>query len=77
MAKRTNMKTLSDTELTKTLADTRKDLREHRFAAAGSRPKDTNSLKKARKSIARVLTEQRVRHASPAGSVSPDSRPSK
>lgn len=55
------MKTLSDTELAKTLADTRKDLHEHRFAAAGSRPKDTNSLKKARRTIARALTEQRAR----------------
>ena len=63
MAKQTHMKTLSDTELTKTLADTRKDLHTHRFANAGSRPKDTNSLKNARKIIARVLTEQRARLA--------------
>ena len=55
------MKTLSDTELAKILADTRKDLREHRFAAAGSRPKDTNALTKARKQIARALTETSVR----------------
>lgn len=61
MAKRTHMKALSDTELQKILADTRKDLHEHRFAAAGSRPKDTNSLKKARKTIARALTEQHSR----------------
>jgi len=61
MAKQTNMKTLSDTELVKTLTDIRKDLREHRFAAAGSRPKDTNALSKARKQIARVLTEQTAR----------------
>ncbi len=57
MAKKQNMKSLSETELTKLLADTRKDLREHRFAAAGARPKDTNSLKKARRQIARALTE--------------------
>lgn len=61
MAKQTHMKTLSDTELVKTLTDTRKELHGHRFAAAGSRPKDTNALKKARKVIARALTEQRAR----------------
>ena len=55
------MKTLSDTELQKILADTRKNLREHRFTAAGSRPKDTNALAKARKQIARALTEMRAR----------------
>lgn len=61
MAKQAHMKTLGDTELMKTLADTRKELYTHRVAAAGSRPKDTNSLKKARKMIARVLTEQNAR----------------
>ncbi len=61
MAKRTNMKSLSDTELGKLLGDTRKDLYAHRFAAAGARPKDTNALKKARRTIARVLTEQGAR----------------
>jgi ribosomal protein L29 len=68
MAKQTNMKPLSDTELTKMLADTRKDLHTHRFSAAGSRPKDTNSLKKARKIIARVLTEQNTRMRAPSTS---------
>ena len=58
------MKTLSDTELRKILVDTRSDLRTHRFAAAGSRPKDTNDLAKSRKVIARALTELRVRRAS-------------
>jgi ribosomal protein L29 len=77
MAKRIHMKALSDTELTKTLADTRKELHEHRFAAAGSRPKDTNSLTKARKTTARVLTEQRVRTTSATASVSSGSHPAK
>jgi ribosomal protein L29 len=61
MAKKTTMKTLQDTELTKLLADTRKDLYGHRFAAAGARPKDTNALSKARKIIARIHTELRAR----------------
>lgn len=55
------MKNKSDAELAKTLAEAREELRAHRFAAAGSRPKDTNALSKARKQIARVLTEQRAR----------------
>ena len=55
------MKTLGDPELAKTLSDARKDLHSHRFAAAGSRPKDTNVLRKTRKVIARVHTEIRSR----------------
>lgn len=55
------MKTLGDVELTKILAETRKELFEHRLAAAGSRPKDTNALKKSRRTIARALTEMRAR----------------
>ena len=77
MSKHTHMKTLSDTELIKTLADPRKELHGHRFAAAGSRPKDTNALQKARRTIARALTEQNARNTSAAASTSPDSRPTK
>lgn len=51
----------TDAELAKLLADTRSSLRTERFAAAGARPKDTNSPKKLRKAIARVLTEQGFR----------------
>jgi ribosomal protein L29 len=61
MAKRQSMKTLGDAELAKVLADTRKELFGHRLAAAGSRPKDTNVLKKSRRTVARVLTEMRAR----------------
>ncbi len=59
--KKQNFKTMDEAELTKILRDTESELRAHRFAAAGSRPKDTNSLKKARKVIARVMTEQNAR----------------
>lgn len=55
------MKTKTDGELMKLLMDNRKSLREERFAAAGARPKDTNSPGKMRRSIARLLTEQRAR----------------
>ena len=61
MAKKQLMKTLGDAELIKTLADARKDLFTHRISAAGARPKDTNALSKARKTIARALTEMRAR----------------
>ena len=52
----------TDAELSKLLSDTRSELRTERFAAAGARPKDTNSPKKLRAVIARVLTEQHKRH---------------
>ena len=55
MAKKT------ETELTKLLSDTRAQLRVERFAAAGARPKDTNSPKKLRAVIARIHTELRAR----------------
>ena len=51
----------TDTELVKLLTDTRAELRTERFAAAGARPKDTNSPKKHRATIARILTEQGLR----------------
>ena len=51
----------TDAELAKLLSDTRATLREERFAAAGSRPKDTNSPRKLRAEIARILTEQHTR----------------
>lgn len=55
------MMTKTDTELAKLLADTRAELRTERFAAAGARPKDSNSPKKLRAAIARIHTELRAR----------------
>ena len=55
------MATKTDQELIKLLADTRALLRVERFAAAGARPKDSNSPKKFRAIIARILTEQHAR----------------
>lgn len=51
----------TDQELNKLLAETRATLRTERFAATGARAKDSDSGKKLRASIARVLTEQRAR----------------
>lgn len=58
MAKKTNE------ELNKLLADTRATLRSERFSAAGARAKDSNSPRKLRKAIARVLTEKGRREKS-------------
>lgn len=55
------MKTKTDQELLKLLADTRAELRSVRFSAAGARAKDSNAPKKFRAVIARVLTEQHAR----------------
>lgn len=57
MAKKNDMKTKSVEELTKTLAETRAELRTYRFESAGSRPKESNAPRKARVTIARALTE--------------------
>jgi ribosomal protein L29 len=51
----------SDQELATLLKETHETLRAERFAAAGARPKDSNSPRKLRKTIARVLTQQRAR----------------
>lgn len=55
------MKTKTDQELLKLLADTRAELRTVRFSAAGARAKDSNAPKKLRAKIARALTEQHAR----------------
>jgi len=60
------MTTKTDAELTKLLADTRAQLRTERFSAAGARSKDSNSPKKLRATIARVLTEAHARAHKPA-----------
>lgn len=55
------MKTKTDQELLKLLADTRAELRTVRFSAAGARAKDSNAPKKLRAKIAQMLTEQHAR----------------
>ena len=52
------MATKTDQELSKLLVDTRATLRTERFAATGARAKDSNSPKKLRATVARILTEQ-------------------
>ncbi len=48
-------------ELKAMLAELREDLRSTRFAAAGSRPKDSDAHARIRKDIARVLYELGMR----------------
>jgi ribosomal protein L29 len=51
----------TDAELGAMLIEARTALRSERFAAAGSRPKDSNSPRKLRKQVARILTQKRSR----------------
>ncbi len=61
MAKKTPLTEKNRTELTSMLVEMRSDLRASRFAAAGSRPKDTDAHARIRKEIARVLYELGMR----------------
>lgn len=57
MAKKTKLTEKNPAELVKMLKEKREELRGLRFAAAGARPKDSAAPMKARREIARVLTE--------------------
>ncbi len=56
MAKKINYTDRSNGELAKILSEKREALRVLRFAAAGSRPKDSSEPSKLRKEIARIMT---------------------
>ncbi|MEO6536736.1 MAG: 50S ribosomal protein L29 [Candidatus Paceibacterota bacterium] len=72
MKKKINLTEKEPAELIKMLAENREELRATRFAAAGSRAKDSSMLKKNRATVARVLTEQgrRNREAATASTTS-------
>lgn len=57
MAKKENMTGKSKEELVALAAEARKELREVRFAAAGSRPADSSAPRKLKRAVARALTE--------------------
>jgi ribosomal protein L29 len=59
------MTTKTTEELSKLLVETRTELRTQRFAAAGARAKDSNTPKKLRATVARILTEQHKRSLAP------------
>lgn len=57
MKKNSPYKGKEKAELLKLLTEKREELRALRFAAAGARPKDSNAEGKARREVARILTE--------------------
>lgn len=63
MAKKPNLIEKTDAELTALLKEKREQLRELRFTAKTARVKDTTDPAKARKDIARILTEVTRRSA--------------
>ena len=64
MAKKTSLTDKNPGELIALLAKQREELRALRFAAAGSRPKDSTGPKKTRKEIARIMTELHAQKSS-------------
>jgi len=65
MAKKTSFKDAKNEDLVKMLGEKREELRTLRFSAAGGRVKDASLAGKARKDIARILTEQTARKNAP------------
>ncbi len=57
-------KAKSDQELSVTLGEKREEIRVMRFGTAGSKNRDVRAQRKARRDVARVLTEQKVRSMS-------------
>ncbi|HEC94171.1 MAG TPA: 50S ribosomal protein L29 [Candidatus Kaiserbacteria bacterium] len=57
MSKKNTYTNVANEELVKILSEKKEELRVVRFAAAGSRPKDSSVSAKLRKEIARILTE--------------------
>jgi len=57
MKKTSEFKGKSAQDLTKMLGEKRQELRDMRFNAAGARTKDVHAPRKARRDVARILTE--------------------
>ena len=55
------LKEKNDTDLATMLAEKREELRLFRFGTAGSATRDVRAVRKARRTVARILTEQKVR----------------
>ncbi len=55
------MKEKTPSELEKTLAEKREEIRVFRFGTAGSKNRDVRARRKARREVARILTELRSR----------------
>lgn len=55
------IKEKNDIDLATMLAEKREELRLFRFGTAGSATRDVRAVRKARRTVARILTEQKVR----------------
>lgn len=55
------IKAKNDSELKTLLSEKREEIRTARFGMAGSATRDVRAVRKNRRTIARILTEQRMR----------------
>ncbi len=55
------LKTKTDKELNKILAEAREDIRKTRFNLSGAATKNVKAMKEQRKNVARILTEKNSR----------------
>lgn len=61
MAGMDDLKKKNDADLATTLRDARETLRSSRFSVAGGKARNTKEARETKKTIARILTEQRIR----------------
>lgn len=57
------IKAKNDKELSDMLTEKREEMRVFRFGTAGSKTRDVRAERKARRTVARILTEVRARKA--------------
>lgn len=55
------LKEKTNEELTTALAEKREEIRTVRFGIAGTKARDTHTVRKGRRAIARILTEMNLR----------------
>lgn len=63
MAKKTDIKNMTDKDLVALVSEKREALRQVRFATSSSRGRDVKKLRESKKEIARALTELSTRNA--------------
>lgn len=61
MAKKTDIKNMTDKDLVTLVTEKREALRQVRFATSGSKGRDVKKLRESKKEIARALTELSLR----------------
>lgn len=67
MAKKLSLKTNTDEELARVVADKREELRALRFSVAGSKNRNVKQARTLRREIARALTETNTRPSTKLG----------